>query len=138
MPLLGLPPAECLPSWFKDDRACPFGYTIPGSVTVPKNLGFAKAIAVVYSLIPFAVVLANGVELILRRGTRQISFLIFSGMIALSNEVIVKRIWAQPRPGAFEKLKDDDGQLVGSCLVSCGMPSSHAATWNSLRTRAFL
>lgn len=127
MPLLGLPPEECLPTWYTRQQSCPFGYTIPGSVTVPNNLDFAKAVAVVYSLIPFIVVLANGFELILRRGTRQISFLIFSGVIALSNEVIVKRVWAQPRPGALEKLTDEHGHLVGSCLISCGMPSSHAA-----------
>jgi len=120
-------PDECVPAWFKANLTCPYGYAIPGSVTVPNQLSPAKLIAVVYSLLPFAIVLLNAIELILRRGTRQISFLIFSGLITLSNEVILKGVIAQPRPGASGLLHNEKGSLVGSCLISCGMPSSHAA-----------
>merc|ERR1712187_570499 len=43
------------------------------------------------------------------------------------NEFIVKKIVNQPRPGNLLQVTDYSGRFVGSCVESCGMPSSHSA-----------
>eukprot|EP00929_Paragymnodinium_shiwhaense_P101373 TRINITY_DN64416_c0_g1_i1.p1 TRINITY_DN64416_c0_g1~~TRINITY_DN64416_c0_g1_i1.p1 ORF type:complete len:299 (+),score=13.62 TRINITY_DN64416_c0_g1_i1:96-992(+) len=104
----------CTPWWYHDDyESCPYGRHIPGDVTLPSNPSPMQMVAVFYSVLPYILVVAVGIEIMWRRGTRQMSFLLFTGIITFLNEFIVKRIVSQPRP-------------VGSCNVNCGMPSSHA------------
>lgn len=62
-----------------------------------------------------------------RWGTRQVCFLYFVGFLVVCNEFIIKRFCEQARPGASGQLTDDMGNKVGSCNLTCGMPSSHAS-----------
>jgi hypothetical protein len=94
-------------------------------VSIPKDLDFIGECAVFYSLIPWFVVIVNVLEVLCRRGTKQLSFLLFVGVITVVNEFVVKQLVAEPRPGANGLLVDGRGVSVGSCSVKCGMPSSH-------------
>lgn len=117
----------CEPYWYERHLTCPYGWSLPGDVTVPNDSGVFEYIAVAYSLVVFAVVGIAFLEfLFFRRGTRQLSFLCFVGFIVVLNEGVVKQILRQPRPGASGELTDDSGMHIGSCSHSCGMPSSHA------------
>lgn len=98
-------------------------------VTVPGNPDFWQILAVGYSYVPFLVVVAAVVELLIRRGTRQLSLLVFAGTITGLNELIIKRIVQQPRPGAVFSVTptgETYPELFGSCVNTCGMPSSHS------------
>lgn len=119
---------HCIPKWALEVNAtCPYGFAIPGEVTIPTHLSFSKAVAVFYSILPYVLVALNAFELIVRRGTKQLSCLAFSALIVITNELTIKRMFAQARPGASGLLRDENGWPVGSCLTTCGMPSSHAA-----------
>jgi len=64
-------------------------------------------------LVLWPVCVGVGVELIIRRGTRQLLAMLVVGLGILVNECFVKPLVSQPRPDQ-------------SCLTSCGMPSSHS------------
>eukprot|EP00427_Karlodinium_veneficum_P002752 CAMPEP_0169173138 /NCGR_PEP_ID=MMETSP1015-20121227/63760_1 /TAXON_ID=342587 /ORGANISM="Karlodinium micrum, Strain CCMP2283" /LENGTH=289 /DNA_ID=CAMNT_0009246725 /DNA_START=90 /DNA_END=955 /DNA_ORIENTATION=+ len=59
--------------------------------------------------------------------TRQLSCIAFLMFLLIFQELILKRILRQPRPGALMQIKNDEGFYAGSCIKSCGMPSSHSA-----------
>jgi len=101
---------------------CPFGSAISKvDVTIPLNATFFDWVCVVYGIIPFVVIGFAFLETILRAcchsprglGTRETSFLVFFGIQVLLGELVFKNIISQARP-------------VGSCALTCGMPSSHA------------
>lgn len=58
--------------------------------------------------------------------TRHLWVAIFLVILTAFQELAVKRLLSQPRPGMMLQLRDYDGLYVGSCLASCGMPSSHS------------
>ncbi|CAK9086313.1 unnamed protein product [Durusdinium trenchii] len=103
---------------------------LPGDVTLPHDTRFIDWVAVVYSYIPFVIPLLVFCELLITRGTRQLSILLFTGMTTLANELLVKPFCALPRPGALGPapgvLTNSLGEHAGSCNTSCGMPSSHS------------
>jgi len=122
----------CLPWWLKEDGSaeCPYGKYLWGDVTFPKNASVMDFIAVVYSFIPFAVVALVCVEFLLRRGTKELSVIMFACFSAASNEFVFKHLLLMPRPGFLGPgpgtLTDMNGNHVGSCARTCGMPSSHS------------
>ncbi|CAE7599619.1 unnamed protein product [Symbiodinium sp. CCMP2456] len=61
------------------------------------------------------------------RGTRQLWILLWLGLLISINEVVVKKCFAEPRPGSRLELRGEHGRLQGSCIMTCGMPSSHSA-----------
>jgi len=61
----------------------------------------------------YAIILINGFAFVRQRGTRQLGFLLFAGVVVLINELILKNLFQQVRP-------------EHSCLTSCGMPSGHS------------
>jgi len=128
----------CMKEWQKNPPAdlpegdCPFGEKLPGDVTWPD---YAKArkyypneklflgdvatpifctLSVTYSYIPYVFALGIVIKFLVRRGTRELMFLGFLAFLVACNEVLVKPFLKAPRPAL-------------SCLISCGMPSSHAA-----------
>eukprot|EP00403_Amphidinium_massartii_P032142 CAMPEP_0178439810 /NCGR_PEP_ID=MMETSP0689_2-20121128/36384_1 /TAXON_ID=160604 /ORGANISM="Amphidinium massartii, Strain CS-259" /LENGTH=335 /DNA_ID=CAMNT_0020062423 /DNA_START=65 /DNA_END=1068 /DNA_ORIENTATION=+ len=115
---------------------CPFGLALPGQITWPQppqklasvasSLDWLKVLAVVYSYVPYAVFVIFGVNFGLRRGTRQLAVLSFLVLMTLFNELFVKRVFHAPRPGTMMEVKDFNGLFAGSCLETCGMPSSHS------------
>jgi len=127
-------------------KQCPFGRKMPGDVTWPRpprkdlenyveQLHTIKVIAFLYSYLPFLVAVLVIIDFSIHRGTRQLWVIIWLGLVVLVNEGIVKKLWQQPRPGNLLQLKSYNGKFVGSCVLSCGMPSSHAALatgWFSL------
>jgi len=128
-----MPPAACIPWWYNSTTGfagCPYGRRLPGDVTLPDHASFMDWSAVVYSYIPFIVPVAVFAELLITRGTRQLSVLLFTGMTTLGNEILVKQLMSQPRPGALGPapglLTNIWGIHVGSCNITCGMPSSHS------------
>jgi len=74
---------------------------------------YKNQFCIFYGYVPVLVVFVAVVELLATRGTRELFFVIFVGFASLTNELIFKRIVAEGRP-------------IGSCNVTCGMPSSHA------------
>lgn len=126
---------RCLPdhAWVsefsRDD--CPYGAAGPGGVTWPSMLrrhsngqvtpawevepgGLLLALCVVNSYVPAIIVAWSLLGFVLRRGTREVSFLCFILLDFCTNSMILKRIMYQPRPEE-------------SCLLTCGMPSTRAA-----------
>ncbi|CAK8991998.1 unnamed protein product [Durusdinium trenchii] len=123
----------CIPWWYNATigfEGCPYGRRLPGDVTLPHDTRFIDWVAVVYSYIPFVIPLLVFCELLITRGTRQLSILLFTGMTTLANELLVKPFCALPRPGALGPapgvLTNSLGEHAGSCNTSCGMPSSHS------------
>lgn len=53
--------------------------------------------------------------------------LLWLGLLLSVNELLVKRLVAEPRPGSMMELRGSHGLLEGSCVATCGMPSSHSA-----------
>mmetsp|Transcript_27996 Transcript_27996/g.73843 ORF Transcript_27996/g.73843 Transcript_27996/m.73843 type:complete len:687 (-) Transcript_27996:213-2273(-) len=120
------PPAHTWTTQFKD---CPYGWAGPGGVTWPdwklaqKNNVTALLdsgsgpllynASVVFCYIPYVVALWACVVLVLRRGTRELHFVLFIA-IATGSTTLLKMSSVQARPEQ-------------SCLSSCGMPSSHSA-----------
>ncbi|CAJ1455618.1 unnamed protein product [Effrenium voratum] len=128
-----MPSGACIPWWYNATtgyEGCPYGRRLPGDVTVPTDATFIEYVAVVYSYIPFLVPLGVLFELLVTRGTRQLSILVFTGLTTLMNEVCFKAFFSVPRPGALGPapgaLTDSTGQHSGSCNTTCGMPSSHS------------
>lgn len=80
---------------------------------------------VCYGYIPYAIGFISIVELFIRRGTRELSSVIFLGLVTILNELIFKNIINQQRPER-------------SCLGSCGMPSGHSTMSIGLLTMCLL
>lgn len=120
--------ASCEPFWYSaaDPDFCPYGYHLPGDVTVPNDAGVAEMVAVAYSLLLFVILALVSLEFLCRRGTRQLLVLVFCAACVGSNELLVKPLVSQPRPGAVVEARNALGKDVGSCNRTCGMPSSHA------------
>jgi len=80
---------------------------------------------IAWGYVPYLVSLFTAVELLIRRGTRELSSLLFLGFIILVNEVFLKNIIHDPRPEE-------------SCLHSCGMPSGHSTMASGLLTMCLI
>jgi len=118
---------------------CPYGHNLPGDVSwrgsIPKELhdlvapqDFISVLAVIWSYLPYAVVVFVLVDFYRAKlGIRQFLILLWLAILVVINEGIVKRLFNQPRPGTLLQTTDYTGKLVGSCVPSCGMPSSHSA-----------
>jgi len=68
---------------------------------------------VLYGYIPYLVILGGFAALCWYRGTSQLLFLSFGGIVVFMGELIWKPLLSHARP-------------LGSCVFTCGMPSSHA------------
>lgn len=131
-----------------DQSECPFGTKLIGDVTWPEPpsdlrllvnpLGTFQVAAVVWSFIPYGVALYAVCVFLIIRGTRQLFVLLWLGLYVLLNETVVKHCFHQPRPGTMLQVRNYDGLLVGSCLDSCGMPSSHSGLAFGLMVLIFL
>jgi len=78
---------------------------------------FATWLSVLYSLVPYTLLLYFGIRFLASGNVMQLTRLVLMGFISLVNDAILKHILKQPRP-------------TGSCLYfhAYGMPSGHAAT----------
>jgi len=121
-----------------NNHECPFGQALPGDVTwrgsIPKDLQGIVApqtlltvVAVIYAYLPYFVAFCFGIDFGIRRGTRQLSIIAWAFLVMLVNEFVVKKVVSQPRPGNMLQMRDASGLYVGSCVQTCGMPSSHSA-----------
>lgn len=109
---------SCSPLWFTADLDCPYGRALPLSVTLPKDPNGWEVISVGYGYVPWIVCFSVLILFFVYRGTRELAVGIAS-CLAVGITELVKKLVEQQRP-------------LGSCLTSCGMPSSHAATSISL------
>jgi len=115
---------------------CPYGFTLPMDVTWPsvpesgkivEPMTVLKSLAVVYGYLPLVPVTTVLAISALRRSTRHLWILLWLLFLLVVNEGIVKKIVAEPRPGSMLELRGQNGLLEGSCVETCGMPSSHSA-----------
>lgn len=121
----------CVPDWATcsnfTDAVCPYGVHLLFDVTFSNDVHqwspVWHVVLIFMSYVPVVIIVLAAIELLVRRGTRQLNFCLFYGYVIALNELIWKRMVSQPRP-------------VGSCNFTCGMPSSHAAI--SLGTFSFL
>ncbi|KAF4673126.1 hypothetical protein FOL47_010972 [Perkinsus chesapeaki] len=105
----------CEPEWYTNSSSvCPYGTLLIGGVTAPNNVGFFEAVSLIYGYCVYAAMLFMILIMLWRRGLREYSFVIFFLVIFVINELGWKHIVPQVRP-------------VGSCNLSCGMPSGHSA-----------
>jgi len=119
--------ARCVPTWVtQGDGTCPYGIALPGEITLLKDPGVVDIIGVIYGYTAYVVCLLLVINLGVRRGSRQLATCALAAFMPLLNEVFIKPLFAEPRPGAFNFLQDSSGRHVGSCVPTCGMPSSHA------------
>jgi len=131
---------SCRHHWQSLYSECPYGTRLPGDVTwadwrkaeadglISKDQDPGQmifAICVFYSYLPYLVVLWGTLVLLMRRGTRELSFCALILCTYIFSDVIVKRILSEPRPER-------------SCLDSCGMPSSHSAISMGLFTLVWI
>lgn len=120
-----------------DRHECPFGKALPGDVTWPSPsdelqglvapLDTLKIVAVAYGYVPYVLGGQAVWSFFVHRGTRQLGVLLWLLFMLSVNELILKKAWRQSRPGAMLQVRDFTGMYAGSCLHSCGMPSSHSA-----------
>lgn len=135
-----------------ENAKCPFGTTLPMDVTwpsVPEDIAmmvepitFLKILAVIYGYLPLLPVAFVLLDSAINRETRanlkmwvletnggqmRPSILRRAKTSTKPNEAIVKKLVAEPRPGSMMELRGRNGLLEGSCVETCGMPSSHAA-----------
>jgi len=123
-------------------KRCPYGVALPMSVTWPvpprelrgvvSPCSFMKMLAVAWSLSPFVVFLWVAVDLLVVRRSRQnlerhMPVLAFLAISLLLTELVLKKVLSEPRPGNLLQVTDYAGRFAGSCLDTCGMPSSHSA-----------
>jgi len=108
------------------NETCPYGIALPGDVTLLRDPGIVDFIAVVYGYTPYLVCLLAFLDLVVRRGSRQLALCLLAAVLPMANEILIKPLIAQPRPGSLGLVQDDSGRHVGSCVLSCGSPSSHA------------
>lgn len=124
-------PEQCSHNWVVQYHGdCPYGWPGPGDVTwpdyqratslhAPMEEGqtgneFLLGMCVFFSYIPYIAACVIAVELLRRRGTRELNLLLFTALVCGVNEFCVKPFVEEPRPEL-------------SCIKTCGMPSSHAA-----------
>eukprot|EP00397_Hematodinium_sp_SG-2012_P054672 GEMP01066111.1.p1 GENE.GEMP01066111.1~~GEMP01066111.1.p1 ORF type:complete len:282 (+),score=51.29 GEMP01066111.1:27-848(+) len=118
----------CEPWWLHTKEECPYGTLLLGDITLPNHLDVFAVAAIIYSYVPFAVAGVFILRFLWYRGTQELFFLTFSGLIVFCNEVIFKKLVAGYRPGQqFESGEGKTPPNVGTCALSCGMPSSHAS-----------
>lgn len=137
----------CSPAWVTTNTSaalsaaqmysqCPYGKRLPGDVTIPNDFSQQHAIeqffiicSIGYSFVPHLILGVGGIELLIRRGTRELSFIVFTILVILTNEIFIKPQIHQQRPGAAWDGHGAPpiGTKGGSCSLTCGMPSSHAA-----------
>uniref|UniRef100_A0A7S4T527 Dolichyldiphosphatase n=1 Tax=Alexandrium monilatum TaxID=311494 RepID=A0A7S4T527_9DINO len=127
---------------------CPFGVALPGDVTWPKPPKALEGVVggldcmvfamVIWSFIPYCVACYLVLIFLAKRGTRQLWTVLWIGLFVCLNELVVKRFLLQPRPGTFLEVRDYNGKFRGSCLKTCGMPSSHAGITSGLFVLIFL
>lgn len=130
------------------NHECPFGIALPGDVTWPNpkkglegevgRMDIVDFAMVVWSFTPYFVVIYLIALFVIHRGTRQLWTLVWVGLFVCANEIVIKRLVHQPRPGTFLEVRDYDGHFRGSCLKTCGMPSSHAGLTSGLFLLLFL
>lgn len=125
---------KCLPTWAHVESGiavgdCPYGRALLGDVSwidsSSEDDPFPNILAVIYGYVPYVIAATFGLELVAKRGTRELQFAIFIVLIVVLNEVAWKRIIQQARP-------------IGSCLTTCGMPSGHSTLAMGLYTLVFL
>ena len=104
---------SCAPDWYVLGQECPYGHKLVLDVTVPNDADFWQMSSITYGLIPWILCLALALLFLIYRGTRELSVALLPAITVGVNELI-KRCVQQPRP-------------IGSCLTTCGMPSSHSA-----------
>lgn len=127
-----LPYACTHPAWYLNASyggGCPYGWAGPGDVTwanwaLARSHGLLAtepdpgsvyvAVCILYGYIPYFIVVYVLFLLFVRRGTRELNFLLFTFTLWLFNNVLIKRLAQQPRPQE-------------SCIRTCGMPSTHSA-----------
>jgi len=106
--------ALCSPSWYVNESStCPYGRNLTGDITLPNDADFFDLLMVLYGYIPYLVILGAFATLCWYRGTSQLAFLTFGGFVVFMGELVWKPLLSHARP-------------LGSCVFTCGMPSSHA------------
>eukprot|EP00929_Paragymnodinium_shiwhaense_P074259 TRINITY_DN37991_c0_g1_i1.p2 TRINITY_DN37991_c0_g1~~TRINITY_DN37991_c0_g1_i1.p2 ORF type:complete len:223 (+),score=34.27 TRINITY_DN37991_c0_g1_i1:64-732(+) len=112
----------CAPQWAKGGQICPHGVLVAlplSDMTRHNNSTFLDNVANVYSAVPLVVIVLMVVALVARRGLRELLMFGLCPVIVDPVTVLLKMIFAQPRP-------------IGSCMTSCGMPSGHSSASISL------
>eukprot|EP00930_Biecheleria_cincta_P053202 TRINITY_DN38594_c0_g1_i1.p1 TRINITY_DN38594_c0_g1~~TRINITY_DN38594_c0_g1_i1.p1 ORF type:complete len:255 (-),score=19.11 TRINITY_DN38594_c0_g1_i1:61-825(-) len=130
---------ECIPSWhLNSSSVCPYGRVLPGEVSLPENPSVVDIICVIYgyTLIPVILLLLGaavfgtkripGQDASKKKHGHWIWYLVFMIVVTAINELAIKNLWKHPRPGYTGRAINEYGKPVGSCAVTCGMPSSHS------------
>jgi len=104
---------SCVPEWADQGLSCPYGRALPLGITLPNNSNGSQYLSVLLGYTPWILCFGIGFMFLIYRGTRELSVGLLPALVAGINELIKLGI-KQSRP-------------VGSCLTSCGMPSSHSA-----------
>jgi len=113
------PGAQCLPTWAQktsgsEPPVCPYGSRLIFDVTWPsEGPRYLAVLCVFYGYVPFLIMFMAAQHLVFKRTTRELSFIAFCGASSAINELVFKRLLLEARP-------------VGSCNLTCGMPSSHS------------
>merc|ERR1711861_10862 len=95
----------CKPYWeytqFKKygDAKCPYGKTLIGDVTLPDDLNGFEALSIFWGYTPFIAVGLMIIWMLWKRGTRQLSFCLCIAFMFLMNQIVLKKLISQPRPG---------------------------------------
>lgn len=92
---------------------------------VHTSTSFFMHVSIIYGYIPYIIAAITILEFLVRRGTRELSSVLFLGFVTIFNELIFKNLVKQPRPER-------------SCLTSCGMPSGHSTMSSALLTMCLL
>lgn len=121
------------------NKTCPYGAVYPGQVTWPHetadsvaSFDYFNVVAFLYSYVPYLlgayVIIDTIIDMIRRRRitTTRLYVLLWLAQAITLQELIFKPIFQQPRPGTMLQVRNNDGKFVGSCVESCGMPSSHS------------
>lgn len=118
--------SQCLPHWIHLPSGCPYGAHLPGDVTMPSNATALEEMAVLSSYVPYLTVVFLVVMLVIQRQGKTLKYLSFIAFTVIANELVLKKMFAEPRPGALGPVVTDKLRKMGSCNVSCGMPSGHS------------
>jgi hypothetical protein len=123
-------PEECWPSWYdassnaSANEQCPYGISLPGSVTWHTDMNpIERFFNVFYGYISFVIPIFVGISALISRGTREIIFIVSIVLAVNVNEYGLKNIVLEPKP-------------LGACAITCGMPSGHA--WTAIQYYALL
>ena len=104
---------SCQPAWYQAGETCPYGRKLPFEVTLPNDPDFWQILSVLLGYTPWLFSLGILILFLIYRGSRELLIGMLPALTAGFNELIKLGI-KQQRP-------------EGSCLSSCGMPSSHSA-----------